>query len=76
MVSSPSASRGAVAAIAGPTDRGGNMSYGVLIEDDASRANCDSEPDMRRFLSNRCKVHRFPDKIFIEWDRRYTFAAR
>ena len=43
------------------------MSYGVLIEDDASRANWElAEPDMRRFLSNRCKVHRFPDKIFIE----------
>jgi hypothetical protein len=43
------------------------MSLGIVIEDDESRANWElAEADMRRFWSNRCKIHRFSDKIFIE----------
>jgi len=44
------------------------MCIGILIEDETSRANFElAEADMRRFWSNRCKVHRqFPGKIFIE----------
>ena len=43
------------------------MSLGIVIEDEASRQNWElAEADMRRFWSNRCKVHRYPDKIFIE----------
>ena len=43
------------------------MSLGILIEDEASRSNWElAEADMRRFWSHRCKVHRYPDKIFIE----------
>lgn len=43
------------------------MSLGILIEDEASRENWKlAEDDMRRFWSYRCKVHRYPNKIFIE----------
>lgn len=43
------------------------MALGILIEDEASRSNWElAEADMRRFWSHRCKVHRYPDKIFIE----------
>lgn len=43
------------------------MPLGILIEDQASRENwAIAEEDMRRFWSHRCKVHKFPDKVFIE----------
>lgn len=43
------------------------MGLGILIEDEASRENWKlAEEDMRRFWAQRCKVYRYPDKIFIE----------
>jgi hypothetical protein len=43
------------------------MTLGIVIEDEVSRENWKlAEDDMRRFWSHRCKVHRYPDRIFIE----------